>query len=88
MTDSHDMTCKELVELVTQYVEGAMRPPERRAFEAHLAECPPCVTYLEQMRRTIEIVGTLREESIPDEAADALLQTFRDWKQTRPAQAN
>jgi anti-sigma factor RsiW len=74
------MSCQELVELVTDYLEDAMSSEERRAFEEHLAICPGCVNYVEQMRKTVATVGVLREDSIPPEARESLLSAFRDWK--------
>jgi len=74
------MSCQELVELVTDYLEDAMPPDERRAFEEHLGICPGCVNYVEQMRKTVATVGVLREDSIPPEARESLLSAFRDWK--------
>jgi anti-sigma factor RsiW len=74
------MSCKELVELVTDYLEDAMPPEERQRFEQHLTICPGCVTYVQQMRQTVLTTGALREESVPPEAREALLGAFRDWK--------
>jgi anti-sigma factor RsiW len=74
------MSCKELVELVTNYLEDALPPEERLRFEEHLSVCPGCVTYVEQMRETVLVVGNLREESIPPDKRDELLAAFRDWK--------
>jgi anti-sigma factor RsiW len=74
------VSCKELVELVTDYLEDTLPPAERERFEEHLEICPGCVTYLEQMRATVRTVGALREESISPEARDALLEAFGDWK--------
>jgi anti-sigma factor RsiW len=82
MAEAGDLDCRELVELVTDYVEGALAPDERRLFEDHIGVCPPCTTYLQQMRRTIEVVGVLREESIGPETRAALLLTFKDWKRS------
>jgi anti-sigma factor RsiW len=76
------MSCKELVELVTDYLEDAMPPEERQRFEEHLAICPGCVTYVQQMRQTVVTTGALREESVPPEAREALLGAFRDWKRS------
>ena len=76
-----ELTCKELVEVVTDYLEGRMAPPDRLRFEQHLVFCDWCVTYLEQMRQTVDLVGTLREEDVSPEAEEALLEAFRDWKQ-------
>lgn len=83
MTDQPaEMTCRELVELVTEYLEGTLPPAERARFEAHLRECDGCTTYLEQMRQLIAALGRLAEEAIPEEARRRLLQAFRDWKGT------
>ena len=78
------MTCHELVELVTDYLEGPLPESEKARLEAHLAECDGCTEYLEQMRRTIELTGRLSEESIPPVAKDRLLEAFRDWKRGEP----
>jgi anti-sigma factor RsiW len=80
MTDIDELTCQELVELVTKYLEGALSPAERTRFEAHLTMCDGCSRYLEHMRRTIRLVGKLSEETIAPEAEQALLQVFRSWK--------
>jgi predicted anti-sigma-YlaC factor YlaD len=79
----HELTCRELVELVTDYLEGAMPPADRVVLEQHLVFCKGCETYLEQMRDTMRVVGALREEDVPPHAADVLLRTFRDWKGRR-----
>ena len=74
------LVCREFVELVTDYLEGALPDDQRRRFEAHLAECDGCTAYLEDMRR---LVGTLHEipEPPPDPATrDALLRAFRDLR--------
>jgi anti-sigma factor RsiW len=73
------LNCKELVELVTDYLEGRLPRSERRRFERHLKECPYCRTYLEQMRQVIRTLGRLTEESISPRARDELLVAFRDW---------
>ena len=74
------LVCREFVELVTDYLEGALPEPERARFEAHLAQCDGCTGYLEDMRR---LVGTLHEtpEPPPDpETREALLRAFRDLR--------
>ena len=73
------LTCRELVELVTEYFDGGLSPDDRSRFEEHVMSCPPCRTYLEQMRRTIELTGTLRVEDVSPQAKATLLQVFRDW---------
>ena len=75
-----ELTCKELVEVVTDYLEGGMPVDQRLLFEEHLAFCSWCRTYVEQMRETIRVTGTLKEEDIGPEARDALLDVFSDWK--------
>jgi anti-sigma factor RsiW len=77
------MNCNELVELVTDYLEGRLRPADLDRFEAHLEECDACVTYIEQIRASVAVLGTLREETLPAGAADALLAEFRTWKLAR-----
>jgi anti-sigma factor RsiW len=79
VTDLPEMPCRELVELVTDYLEDRLSPIDRARFEAHLAECEPCRTYLEQFRQTIRVLGRLPEESLSPEAREALLTAFRGW---------
>ncbi len=79
---SNELTCQEFVEIVTEYLEGTLPPPEQLRFERHLGICPGCHTYLKQIRQTIETLGTLTEESIPPRARQELLDAFRDWKKT------
>jgi predicted anti-sigma-YlaC factor YlaD len=74
------MSCRELVALVTEYLEGTMAHLERIRFERHVAVCPPCRSHLEQMRETIRASGTLTEQSISPAARDALLHAFADWR--------
>jgi anti-sigma factor RsiW len=76
----NEMTCKELVELVTDYLEQRLSSHDVRRFEAHLASCEGCTAYVAQMRRTIEVVGTLTEADIAPRALDELLRAFRSWK--------
>ena len=74
------LNCRELVELVTAYLEGDLSAGERKRFEAHLSGCDGCTMYVEQMRRTIELTGTLSVDDVAREAEEALLRAFRDWK--------
>ena len=78
---SEELSCKELVELVTDYLEGSLPVAERLRFEGHLAACPPCRGYLRQVRTTIRLLGGLKERAIPPRARDELLHAFRDWRQ-------
>lgn len=82
MTD--ELTCRELVELVTDYLEGALPPGEAARFERHLAICPGCTTYVEQIRETVRQTGRLREDDLEPAARDALLAQFRNWKDFSP----
>ena len=79
-----EMVCQELVELVTEYLEGALAPADRARFEAHLAICEGCVNYVSQMRQTIEAVHELRPEHVEATAPDDLLAAFRSWKRGEP----
>jgi anti-sigma factor RsiW len=75
-----DLTCKEVVELVSDYLEDALSPEDRERFEAHLRTCEGCTSYVEQMRETIRLTGMLTEERVPVEQRERLRQAFRDWK--------
>jgi anti-sigma factor RsiW len=77
------MTCQELVELVTDYFDGALDAATRAEFDAHLAVCPGCVTYLEQMRTTIRLTHDAKALERRPEVI-ALLAAFRDWRDARP----
>jgi anti-sigma factor RsiW len=78
---ARDLTCREVIDLLTDYVEDALAVDERRRVEVHLASCDGCTTYLEQVRETIRLTGMLTEEQIPDEEKRRLLVAFRDWTQ-------
>ena len=60
---SDGLTCKEVVEIVTDYLEGALSPEDRERFDAHFAVCDGCTPYVEQMRETIRLTGMLTEDS-------------------------
>ncbi len=75
-----DLSCRELVELVTDYVEGALDRRTRSRFERHISRCPNCTAYLEQIRETIRLTGMLREDQLEPQARDELLAAFRTWK--------
>jgi anti-sigma factor RsiW len=76
------MKCREMVELMTDYLEGALSPNDRRRFDDHIAGCDGCRAYLAQMRRTVRVLGRLTEDAIPEHVQRELLATFRDWKST------
>jgi anti-sigma factor RsiW len=73
------MPCRELVEVLTEYLEDRLSPRDRARFEAHLAECDACRMYLEQFRQTIRVLGRLPEESLSAEARHTLVAAFRGW---------
>jgi anti-sigma factor RsiW len=74
------MDCKEIVEAITAYLDGNLSTADRRRFDSHLANCPYCTEYLEQMRMTIARLGTLDEASLSTDAREHLLASFRDWR--------
>jgi anti-sigma factor RsiW len=77
---ARELSCREVVELVTEYLEGALSRRDRKRFERHLAGCGGCTAHLEQMRRTIRATGRLTEEQTTEEARRELVTAFRDWK--------
>jgi anti-sigma factor (TIGR02949 family) len=81
---NRDMTCTEIVELITEYLEGGLSTADRERFEEHIGFCDWCLAYLDQMRHTISAVGQLCEEDLPEELQRSLLDAFRDWR-TEPA---
>jgi anti-sigma factor RsiW len=83
MRTSDGLSCPELVELVTNYLEGKLRSPERKRFEEHLRGCAECGVYLDQMRRTVQALGRLTEETFAPEAREELRKRFRTWKRGR-----
>lgn len=76
------MSCRELVTLITDYLDGALPAHDRARFEAHLADCEGCQHYMQQFRVTLRLVGQLTEDNIAADARDELLNVFRSWKQT------
>jgi anti-sigma factor RsiW len=74
----HEIACRELVELLTDYLEDVLPTDEKAAVEAHLALCPGCQRYLDQMRATIAVLGTVPVETLSEEAQDTLLDAFRN----------
>ena len=77
-----ELSCQELVELVTDYFEGALPEELHARFDEHIAHCTGCSTYVEQMRLTIAATGTLTRESISPEAERTLLAAFRNWNRS------
>ena len=82
MTDpmAEDLECREVVEAVTDYLEGAMAPGDRLVFDHHLAFWVGCQDYLEQMRTVIRVAGRPAADAVPPETMAGLLRAFRDWR--------
>jgi len=78
------LACRELVELVTDYLEDALAPEDRARFEAHIAACDHCGAYLEQMRVTLRVVGHIDPDGLEPEVERELLDAFREWKGSGP----
>jgi anti-sigma factor RsiW len=75
-----ELTCKELTELITDYLEERLSQADRIRFEQHLSICPGCVAYVDQMRVTIHAIGSKPSLRIPSSMEKSLLETFRRWK--------
>lgn len=78
-----ELTCRELVELVSDYIERRLPLADRTRFEMHLCYCAPCKVYLKQIRATIETAGRIAEDDLSPRSRETLLATFRDWKKVR-----
>ena len=74
-----ELVCQQMVELITDYLEGALGRSQRRRFEAHLAGCEHCTEYLEQMRATIRLTGRLRAEDLSPEMREEFGALYRRW---------
>jgi len=79
-TTVRDLACQEIVELVTDYLEGAMDDELGASFEAHLAGCPHCTHYVEQIEATIRIAGTIDAGELSEEFRAGLLEAFRGFR--------
>jgi predicted anti-sigma-YlaC factor YlaD len=75
-----DLVCQQAVELVTDYLEGMLSRRDRRRFEAHLGKCPNCYAYLEQIRTTIRLTGSIEPEDLTPEAKRDLTDLYRRWR--------
>jgi anti-sigma factor RsiW len=75
-----DIVCQQAVELVTDYLDGALSRRDRRRFEAHLRACPNCTAYLEQIRITIALTGTVETDDLTPEAREDLSALYRRWR--------
>jgi len=84
MTDdiTTELACKELVEIITDYLEQTLPERDRIRFEAHILTCPPCREYVAEMKNTLRLTGRLTVESISPGARDDLLRAFRRMKES------
>ena len=78
---ARELTCQQVVELVTAYLEDALVPADRERFEQHLARCAGCSAYLAQMREAVALAGRV-ELRLPPELESGLLEAFRSWRAT------
>jgi anti-sigma factor RsiW len=76
------ITCAEVVELVTDYLERELPPEDASLFEQHLNFCDGCISYVEQMRATAATLGRVREADVPPATRDKLMTAFREWKRS------
>jgi anti-sigma factor RsiW len=83
-----DLVCRQVVELVTDYLEGALPRGERRRLDRHLAGCPHCTEYLAQLRVTIELTGTITPDDLSPQMQDELIDVFRNWQAERDGPAD
>jgi predicted anti-sigma-YlaC factor YlaD len=74
------LTCQEIVELVTDYLESALLPRTQTLFEEHVAGCPGCTNYIDQVQKTIDMLRKLTQEPVFPERKEELLEIFREWK--------
>jgi anti-sigma factor RsiW len=77
---AEDLECREVVEVVTDYLEGALPPGDRLRFDYHLALCEDCQAYLDQLRTVIRVAGRPAVDAVPPETMAGLLRAFRDWR--------
>jgi anti-sigma factor RsiW len=77
------MNCRQVVELMTDYLENTLSDVDRRRFEAHLTDCDGCTEYLEQLRTMKRLAGRIADQPIPAALEAELVQAFRDWKGAR-----
>jgi anti-sigma factor RsiW len=82
-----DLVCQQAVELVTDYLEGTLARADRRRYEAHLAGCPHCTEYLAQMRKTIELTGTLTADDLTPQMQDDFIALYRQWHEDQPGES-
>jgi anti-sigma factor RsiW len=77
------VNCRQVVELMTDYLEGVLSPVERARFEEHIAGCDGCRAYLQQLRTTRRVLGRLADEPVPAAVERELLEAFRSWRSSK-----
>jgi anti-sigma factor RsiW len=80
MTTEPDVTCREVVEMLSDYLDDAIPAPDRARLDEHLAGCDGCTAALEQLRETIRVTGALTEEQVAEPQLDAIRGVFRAWR--------
>jgi anti-sigma factor RsiW len=81
--DAHDITCRQAVALMTDYLDDALGPDDHALIEAHLAECESCAEHLRQIRITVAVTGRIREEDLNPAAREDLMDLYRRWRRDR-----
>ncbi len=82
------LSCKEITEIITDYLEGRMSLPDRIRFQMHVGGCRHCRAYLRQMKATIASLGRLPDEPMPDDVRDEMRKRFAAWNDARRVAAN
>jgi anti-sigma factor RsiW len=83
--DGHDITCRQAVALMTDYLDGVLAPRDQALVEAHLAECEDCAEHLRQIRITVAATGQIRADDLAPSAREDIMAVYRRWQQARPA---
>jgi len=78
--DAHDITCRQAVALMTDYLDGVLGPDDHALMEAHLAECESCAEHLRQIRITVTVTGRIRDEDLDPAAREDLMALYRRWR--------
>jgi anti-sigma factor RsiW len=81
--DGHDITCRQAVALMTDYLDGALSEDDRALVEAHLGECEACTEHLRQIRITVAVTGRVRDEDLNPRAREDLIDLYRRWQADR-----
>jgi anti-sigma factor RsiW len=79
-----ELVCREIVELVSEYLGGTLSPEETVRFDQHLSACPPCTVYLAEVKTTLELAAELGSAKptgapSPDAVGAELAEVFRRW---------